>query len=211
MKKINIIIVDDHALFRSGLITLLSDVEEIGNIYEASNGKIFLEMLDEFEIDMALMDISMPEMDGVEATIKSLKKQEDLKIIALSMFSEEEYYFKMVHAGVRGFLIKDSTINEVQEAIRIVNKGGNYFSQEILYKLIKNGHELKKAEESLSEREIEILTLVCQGFSNQEIADQLFLSKRTVDKHRGNILTKTNCRNTASLVVYAIKWDLINL
>ena len=211
MQKNNIIIVDDHALFRSGLITLLSDLEETGNIHEASNGKIFLDMIDTMDIDIVLMDISMPEMDGVEATIKSLEKQPDLNIIALSMFSDEEYYFKMINAGVKGFLIKDSTIDEVREAIRIVAKGGNYFSQEILYKLIKNGPELIKSDETLSEREIEILTLICQGFSNQEIAEKLFLSKRTIDKHRANILDKTQCRNTASLVVYAIKWDLVKL
>jgi len=127
------------------------------------------------------------------------------------MYSEEEYYFKMINAGVKGFLIKDSTINEVREAIRIVANGGNYFSQEILYKLIKKGPELNKNDETLSERETEILTLICRGESNQEIADKLFLSKRTVDKHRANILDKTNCRNTACLVVYALKWDLVKL
>jgi len=211
MKKNNIIIVDDHALFRSGLITLLSDLEETGSIYEASNGKIYLNMIDDINIDIVLMDISMPEMDGIEATIKSLIKQPDLKIIALSMFSDEEYYFKMINAGVKGFLIKDSTIDEVRAAIRIVAKGGNYFSQEILYKMIKNGSELSKAEETLSERETEILSLICQGFSNQEISEKLFLSKRTIDKHRANILDKTNCHNTASLVVYAIKWGLVEL
>jgi len=211
MQKNNIIIVDDHALFRIGLITLLSDLEEIGTIYEASNGKIYLNMIDDIDVDIVLMDISMPEMDGIEATMKSLIKQPDLKIIALSMFSDEEYYFKMINAGVKGFLIKDSTIDEVREAIRIVAKGGNYFSQEILYKMIKNGSELSKAEETLSERETEILSLICQGFSNQEIAEKLFLSKRTIDKHRANILDKTNCHNTASLVVYAIKWGLVEL
>jgi len=211
MQKNNIIIVDDHALFRSGLITLLSDLEEIGTIYEASNGKIYLNMIDDISVDIVLMDISMPEMDGIEATIKSLIKQPDLKIIALSMYSDEEYYFKMINAGVKGFLIKDSTIDKVREAIRVVAKGGNYFSQEILYKMIKNGSELSKAEEALSERETEILSFICQGFSNQEIAEKLFLSKRTIDKHRANILDKTNCHNTASLVVYAIKWGLVEL
>ncbi len=211
MQKNNIIVVDDHALFRSGLITLLSDLEEVGNIYEAPNGKVFLQMINENDIDIALMDISMPEMDGVEATIKSLQLQPEIKIIALSMFSEEEYYFKMINAGVKGFLIKDSTIDEVHEAIRVVGKGGNYFSQEILYRLIKKGSEFQKVEESLSDRESEILEFICQGHSNQEIADQLFLSKRTVDKHRANILEKTTCKNTACLVVYAIKWGLVKL
>ncbi len=211
MQKINIIVVDDHALFRSGLITLLSDLEEIESIYEASNGKAFIDMLNSIEVDIVLMDISMPEMDGIEATIKSVEQKPDLKIIALSMFSDEEYYFKMINAGVKGFLIKDSTIDEVREAISIVAKGGNYFSQEILYHLIKKGTGLSKAEEALSERETEILTLICKGFSNQEIADKLFLSKRTIDKHRANILDKTHCHNTASLVVYAIKWGLVEL
>lgn len=211
MQKYNIIIVDDHSLFRSGLIILLSDLEEIGTVYEASNGKIFLEMIDKIDVDIVLMDISMPEMDGVEASLKSLEKHPELKIIALSMFSDKEYYFKMINSGVKGFLIKDSTIDEVREAILVVAKGGNYFSQEVLCLLIKNGAELAKIEEALSERESEILCLICKGLSNQEIADKLFLSKRTVDKHRANILDKTHCRNTASLVVYAIKWGLVNL
>lgn len=129
------------------------------------------------------------------------------------MFGDENYYTRMVEAGASGFLPKDSSIDEVLEAIRCVCEGGTYFSDTILSTLSTQLHseENSEAEENLSTRELEILLAVCQGLSNQEIADQLFISKRTVDKHRANILEKTGCKNTASLVVYAIKHSLVDL
>lgn len=212
--KIKIIIVDDHVLFRNGLVLLLNSNVDFEVIAEASNGKEFLEILKEMTPDIVLMDISMPEMDGVKATELAIEKNPELKIITLSMFGDEEYYYKMMDAGACAFLLKESDIDEVYSAIYNVMDGNSFFSKELLQNLISNFkdedsvHDLVK---ELSEREIEITVLVCDGLSNQEIAEKLFLSKRTVEKHRANILTKLNLKNTASLVMFAIKNKLVNL
>jgi DNA-binding NarL/FixJ family response regulator len=213
MDKTRIIIADDHQLFRNGLKILLSAFPEFEVTAEASNGEEFLRLIRSVPADVALMDINMPETDGIEATRKGLKINSSLKVIALSMYGEEEYYYKMVDAGARGFLLKDSDISEVKEAILTVMKGGSFFSQELLYNVIQKikhrEHESKAA--SLSKREKEILIKICEGLSNQEIADTLFISKRTVDKHRANLLGKTSSKNTASLILYAIKNKLIEI
>ncbi len=159
------------------------------------------------------MDISMPEMDGVEATSKITSQYPDIKVIALSMYGEEEYYYRMIDAGAKGFILKDSDISDVREAITTVYKGGNYFSQELLYHVIRKikSRENEVKSSSLSKREKEILLKICEGLSNHEIADALFISKRTVDKHRANLLSKTNSKNTASLILYAIKHRIIEI
>ena len=213
MDKIRIIIADDHQLFRNGLKILLNAFPEFEVVGEASNGAEFLSLLKNTKADIALMDINMHEMDGIEATRKGLKINPEINIIALSMYGEEEYYYKMVDAGAKGFLLKDSDISEVKEAIVTVKKGGSYFSQELLYHVIQKikhrEHESKSA--NLSKREKEILFKICEGFSNQEIAETLFISKRTVDKHRANLLGKTNSKNTASLILFAIRNKLIEI
>jgi DNA-binding NarL/FixJ family response regulator len=213
MEKIKIIIADDHQLFRNGLKILLDSFPEFEVVGEASNGEEFLKMIKNVKADIALMDINMPELDGVDATRRGLKICPELNIIALSMYGEEEYYYKMVDAGAKGFLLKDSDISEVQEAINTVIKGGSYFSQELLYYVIQKikhrEHESKSA--NLSKREKEILLKICEGLSNQEIAETLFISKRTVDKHRANLLGKTNSKNTASLILFAIRNKLIEI
>jgi DNA-binding NarL/FixJ family response regulator len=213
MEKIRIIIADDHQLFRNGLKILLNSFPEFEVIGEASNGEEFLRLIKTINADIALMDINMPEMDGIDATRKGLKINPSINIIALSMYGEEEYYYKMVDAGAKGFLLKDSDIYEVKEAILTVIKGGSYFSQELLYHVIQKikhrEHENKSA--NLSKREKEILMKICEGLSNQEIAEALFISKRTVDKHRANLLGKTNSKNTASLILFAIRNKLIEI
>ncbi|HNY52163.1 MAG TPA: response regulator transcription factor [Bacteroidales bacterium] len=213
MEKIRIIITDDHQLFRNGLKILLNAFPEFEVTGEASNGEEFLRVLKESPADVALMDINMPEMDGIEATRKGLKLCPDIDIIALSMYGEEEYYYKMVDAGAKGFVLKDSDISEVKEAILTVIKGGSYFSQELLYHVIQKikHRENESRSANLSRREKEILLKICEGLSNQEIADALFISKRTVDKHRANLLGKTNSKNTASLILFAIRNKLIEI
>lgn len=212
MEQIKITLVDDHTLFRNGLKILLAATPEIKVISEAANGKEFLEIIEQELPHIVLMDINMPVMDGVEATHEAMEKHPDLKIIALSMFGEEDYYYRMINAGVKGFLLKNSEINEVIEAIKQVNKGNSYFSQELLYNVIKSFKPHKEVETelaALSKRELQVLEEICKGLSNQEIADNLFISKRTVDKHRANLLSKTNSKNTANLIMYAIKNKLI--
>ncbi|MFV0376099.1 MAG: response regulator [Mangrovibacterium sp.] len=210
----NIYLVDDHTLFRNGLRILLNTLENYHVAGEAANGQEFLDLLDHEVPDVVLLDIDMPVMDGITAAKRALEKFPELKIITLSMYGEEDYYYKMVDAGVKGFLLKNSDMTEVKTAIETVVDGGNYFSSELLQTLVnslRTSSKLREPQADLSEREIEILILICQGLSNQEIADQLFISKRTVDKHRANILEKSECKNTAQLVMYAIKKQLVEI
>ncbi len=213
-KVYNIIIVDDHALFRNGLKLLLNTSPKFKVIAEASNGKEFINLLSIVPVDIVLLDIQMPEMNGIEAAQIALKNCPNLKIITLSMYGDEEYYYKMVNLGVCGFLMKDSDIEEVFKALNSVIEGKNYFSQELLQNIIKNIHGNNPDEivlKNLTQREIEIIQLICQGYSNMEIGEKLFLSKRTVEKHRANIMEKTNTNNTASLVMFAIKYNIVKI
>ena len=211
-----IILVDDHSLFRNGLRGLLERNEGFRVVGEASSGEEFLSLLEQesFAADIVFMDFSMPGLDGAQTTERALARCPDLRIITLSMFGEESYYSRMVEAGARGFLLKDSDIGDVLEAIAAVMGGGSYFSPRLLSSLTGRMHAREHdelADDQLSLREREILVAVCRGLSNQEIADELFISKRTVDKHRANILEKTGCKNTANLVVYAIKRGLVEI
>lgn len=213
-RPLKLMIVDDHSLFRNGLRLLLKSFYPDALIAEASNGHEFLENLEKTKPDLVFMDINMPVMDGVEATLQSMSLIPELKIIALSMFGDEAYYFRMIQAGAKGFLLKNSEMEEVIEAIEIVLEGNNYFSKELLFSVIKNFRQTldpESGQQYLSDREMEILKLICQGLSNQEISEKLFISKRTVDKHRSNIMEKTNSKNTAQLVIQSIKNKWIEL
>ena len=207
MRKINVYLVDDHSLFREGLRFLLSNLDFVDEVYEAENGKQFIDGLKGRQVDVALLDIEMPEMNGMEAAHKALGINPELKIIALSMYSDESYYSSMIEAGANGFLLKNSNFSEVKKAIIDICEGRNYFSIEILQSIVNriNKKSTKPENNELTEREIDVLYQICKGRSNPEIAEVLSISKRTVDKHRENLLQKTNSRNTANLVVFAIK------
>jgi len=213
-----ILLVDDHTLFRNGLRTLLNTVPGLEVSGEASDGREMLDALVADMPDIVLLDIEMPVMNGIAAAEEALRRYPELKVIILSMYGEEDYYFKMVSLGVKGFLLKNSRIDEVTEAINTVLDGGTFFSRELLANIVGNlrpGAGAARAKEPvgeiLSERELEILLHICRGESNNEIADALFISKRTVDKHRSNILAKTGCKNTANLVMYAIRHNLVQI
>lgn len=217
MRKINIYVVDDHEMFRDGVKTLLSKTGKFEVVGEAKNGQ---QCLDEIpvETDIVLMDISMPEMNGIEASQKLTEKNPSLKIIALSMFGDEEYYYKMIHSGVKGFVLKESGSKELVEAISEVYSGQNYFSQELLRNIIVGFGEKhtiknnKKQEEiSFSKRELEIIQQICQGLSNKEIANELHISLRTVESHKSKLLQKTGSKNSIGLVMYAIKNNIISV
>ncbi len=214
MEAIRVILVDDHNLFRNGLKLLLSGCDNINVIAEASNGAELLSVLEKTLADVILIDIEMPVMNGTEASRAVIEKYPDLKIISLSMYGEEEYYYRMIDAGVKGFILKNSEITEVIKAIEIVMKGGTYFSSEVLYNVVKNIKTVSKISGNpafISKREKEVLEQICKGLSNQEIADTLFISKRTVEKHRARLLSKTSTKNTAQLVMYAIENKLTDL
>jgi DNA-binding NarL/FixJ family response regulator len=212
MNRISVYIVDDHQLFRQGLKLLLSNLDFIETIYEAENGLQFIEKLSANKVDIALLDIEMPVMNGIEAAKKAIEINPNIKIIALSMYSDKNYYLSMIEAGACGFLLKNSSFQEVEKAIFDVYQGKSYISIEILNEILKNppkGNGPKP--ETLTERETEVLLLICKGLTNNEIADQLMVSKRTIDKHRENLLLKTQSKNTANLVVFAIKYGYLNL
>jgi len=215
MKTHKLVIVDDHKLFRNGLRLILESCTGISISYEASNGYDFLKKLDEkYNNEIILMDIDMPEMNGIEATQKAVEKYPGIKIIALSMYGDEEYYFQMIDAGVKGFLLKDSEVDEVIRALDTVDSGGTYFSDKLLFNIVKNIKKIKsinKIKQELSDRENEILYHICKGLPNHEIAHLLNISKRTVDKHRQHILEKTGTGNTAGMVAYAIKNKIVEL
>ena len=210
---VRIALVDDHTLFRTGLKGLLMQREGFEVVADVGSGEEFLAQLPALDVDVVFMDISMPGIDGSETTRRALQLRPNLKVITLSMYGDDHYYTLMVESGASGFLLKDSDIEEVYNAIDSVQSGDSYFSSALLGSLTRNmsmaSVDVPSDEDALSDREIEILVEVCRGLSNQEIADKLFISKRTVDKHRANILDKTGCKNTANLVVYAIKNHLV--
>ena len=209
-KEIKIALVDDHALFRNGLRGLIDGNQGCRIVAEASDGDEFLKNEIAMSADVVFMDIAMPILSGDKATALALERNPNLKIICLSMFGEEKYYSSMVEAGAKGFLLKDSSIEEVFDAIEAVTNNDEYICKEVLQAL-SDAMRRNEDIEVLSEREMDVLLGICRGLSTQEIADKLFLSKRTVDTHRANILEKTGSKNTASLVVYAIKNNLVEV
>lgn len=213
MNEISVCLVDDHQLFREGMKLLLEKLPFIREVREASSGQEFLDSLPGDVPDVVFMDIEMPGISGIETTRQALEQYPDMHVIALSMYGEEAYYTKMISAGVKGFLLKNSSIHEVEDAIVNVVEGKNYFSQEVVTGLVQGLTRKKKSggRGDLSDREVEVLIHICKGYSNKEIADTLFLSKRTVDKHRENILLKTGAKNTAGLVMYAIQSGIIDM
>jgi DNA-binding NarL/FixJ family response regulator len=209
MKKPDIIIVDDHLIFRQGLKSLLAIENVAAVIGEASNGKEFIELLSNLRPDLVLLDIDMPHMNGMEAAQKALKIMPDLKIIVFTMFGDEEYYYRMIDLGVKGFILKSSGINELEKAIREVMIGESYFSNELLRKIINNfGRKtpVKPIENiGLTSREMDVLRHICLGFTNEEMAQKLFIIAKKVKSHRSKLLEKTGCKNTPGLILFAIK------
>jgi DNA-binding NarL/FixJ family response regulator len=209
---VHIVIVDDHELFRDGLKLVLSQINSVFRISECRNGQEFLDTL-EFKVpDIVLMDINMPVLNGRETTKRALELHPDLKIIAVTMYGEENYYMQMIESGVKGIILKKSGKFELEQAITEVLDGGSFFSQEIMKKMAKrlNRKSIDKFE-TLTEREMEILVKICNGFVNNEIADMLYISPKTVEVHKTNIFRKTGVKNSAQLVIYAIKKGLIEI
>lgn len=207
MEQISAIIVDDHKIFRESLTYVLESQASVSVIAQANNGREFLDILKHKKPDIVLLDIEMPEMDGVEATREALKIYPDLKILVLSMHNDEEFYSAMIDYGVKGFILKESDVVEVIRAVNEIIKGSLYFSQDLLLGLLKKRKENIAVD--LTTREQEVLALIAKGLSNTEIGEKLYISARTVEKHRAELLLKTESKNSISLVVYAIKNGLV--
>jgi DNA-binding NarL/FixJ family response regulator len=215
-KTHKIIVVDDHKLFRDGLMFVIKQMDNLEVIAEASNGIEFLEIIETQKPDLVLMDISMPELDGIKATQQATEKYPGIKILAISMYCDEEYYYQMIQAGVMGFVLKESGKNELETAITTVLNGENYFSQKLLREIIVNMNSPAKSKKlqhtsdnNLTKRELEVLQCISEGLSNAQIAEKLFISIRTVEGHKSNLISKTGVKNTISLVMYALKHNLV--
>lgn len=210
---IKLIITDDHTMFRESIGKMLSLKNIAQVIAEASNGKELLALLDAHKPDLVLMDIAMPEMDGIETTKKAIEKQPGLKVLTLSSFGDEQYYFNMVDAGAKGFVLKNASMAELEKAIKEVANGGSWFSSELLQKVILHisSKPKKQIESDLSARELEILKLICENLTNEQIADKINLSYDTIKWHRANILSKTGCNNAVGLLLYALKNKIIEI
>lgn len=215
--KIKVLLIDDHHLVRKGIRLLLEDTEDIEVVGEAGNGKEGLEKMKELQPDLALVDISMPEMNGIEMVGEAKKQFPQVKSLILSMHNSEEYILQSLEAGAYGYILKDSTQEDMLRAIREVSKGERFFSGAVT-NLIINAymnlnkqvqHQSDKKKTSLSDREKEIIALLIDGLNSKEIAEKLDLSVRTVDNHRANIMKRLQVRNTAELVKIAVEEGLI--
>jgi len=210
MDIIRLIIADDHEIFRKGLRIILNELDEVKVIAEAQNGNEVFEILKHQKADLILMDIRMPVMDGIEATRKMSEKYPDIKVVALTMFEEISYFNQMIEAGAQGFLLKKTNKDELQRAINQVMEGENYFSEEFISNVNRNQRPASRIVGiELTDREQEVLELICKGMSNAEISKFLGVSARTVDGHRAHLLEKTGAKNSPHLVMFAIKNGLI--
>ena len=212
MNKVKIALVDDHTIFRSGLKMILSGKSNYEVVIEADNGKSLLEQVKVITPNIVLLDISMPVLDGHKTALHLKKEYPDIKILVLSMLGDENYYYKMIHAGANGFVLKNSDVDELMRAIDEVNKGNNYFSQDFLKKMVLkiNNPEID-SKLKLSDKEKEVLQFICNGYTNKEISEELCLSIKSIERYRNALLQKTHTRNTAQLVRDAIINKLIDL
>ena len=215
MEKIKIILVDDHQMFRDGVKSVLCDEENIDVIGEVGNGNDLFDLLKTKTPDLIITDISMPDISGIEVAKHVSENYPDIKILILSMHSNEEFISKALNVGANGYLPKDTNMTELLEAINTIYKGENYFNKEIsntiLKSLINKSKEESSSNKTLTKREKEIIKLVVEGLTNKEIADKLCISIRTVDSHKNNIMQKLNLKSSVELVKYAIKNKLANL
>jgi len=208
-KKNRIIIADDHALFRQGLKLILLELEAMEVIADVANGKELVEVVSIMKPDLIIMDINMPLLNGIEASRILGKNHPDIPILVVSMYGDEQYYNSVIENGVRGFILKTADNAELKAAVRAILNGKTYFSQELLLGMIRNRQTPSNI--SLTSRELEILELICQGSGTSEISGRLFLSERTVENHKASLFAKTGCKNSLSLVIFAVKNNMVTL
>ncbi len=218
MKIITLGIADDHELFRKGFISMLMMHPQYKFVLEAGNGQELLDKLEEVTPDIIFMDLQMPIMDGIQATELALERYPNIKIIVVSMFNEDRFVIHMLEKGVQGYLLKDSSPDEVEKAIQRVSEEGFYYNDFVSKAMhrkmahrVPNKHPFfpNACNITLSPREQEVLQLICDGLSTVEIGEKLFISVRTVEGHRLRVLEKTGTKSTPAAVSYAYKNHLI--
>lgn len=208
-----ILIADDHQMFVDGLKSLLEDEREICVVGEAKNGQEVLDHCKDAEVDLVIMDINMPVMDGIQASKELSKRHPFIKILGLSMYNDRDYISDMLKAGALGYILKNTGKENLVEAINTIQSGASYLGAEVSNTLLsgfmKNQTRAKQHPEKLSEREREVLECIASGLTTHEIGEKLFISKNTVETHRKNLLYKLKARNTAELINNAYKQRLI--
>lgn len=214
MNKIKVLIADDHKIFRDGIRSILEKEKDLEVVDEAANGREVLERLESTKVDVIILDLDIGKPTGIEVTSIISEKYPDVKVLILSMIGLHDFVIQALETGATGYILKNTGKDEVITAIRSVAKGDSYFSKEVSSILVEQLHKprtIKKRPEGipLTAREIEVLQLIAQEFSNPEIARKLFISIRTVDTHRRNLLEKLGLKNTAGLVKYAISKGLV--
>lgn len=208
---IKVLLVDDHEMVRLGVSAYLSVQEDIEVIAQAENGKIGVEKALELKPDIILMDLVMPVMDGIEATKEILSKWKEAKIIIVTSFIDDEKVYPAINAGAKSYLLKTSSASEIAQAIRDTYRGEGVFEKEVSEKL-EHRHEVEeefRLFEELTSREKEVLLLIAQGKSNQEIADECFITLKTVKTHVSNILSKLQVEDRTQATIYAFKHHLV--
>ncbi len=217
MAHIKVAIADDHKIFRSGVINTLIPYENIRFVFEADDGLHLLQNMETQQPDVILMDLKMPNMDGIEATIKVKEKYPDVKVIILTMYEDDNFIVHLVENGANAYLLKNAEPEEIYEAICTTFEKGFYFNDNVNLALLKkvlhkNKQQFKptlKNEIQLNDREQEVLMLICNELTTQEISEQIFLSPRTVEGIRQKLLEKINVKNSVGLVLYAFRNGLI--
>lgn len=214
MDKLRILIADDHHILLDGLKVLLQKQKDIEVVGMFSDGKSVLEALPNLQVDLALLDINMPKMNGHELMLYIRDQYPNLKVIVLSMYDDVGHIMEMVEAGASGYLLKNITDKELLEAIRTVVAGKLYFSSEVSEKITTLAvQQQRRSEENneprLTEREVEILRLIASEYSNAQIAGQLYISERTVETHRKNMLRKTKNKTIVGLLKYAMEKNIL--
>jgi DNA-binding NarL/FixJ family response regulator len=209
-KKIRLLVADDHAIVRDGIVSLLAKEQAIHVVCTASGGYEVLEIISKNEIDVCILDINMPGLDGIETAKLIRQRKPETRIIMLTTYNDREIISELVHAGVSGYMLKNSDKEELVEAINKVMRGRHYFSDEV-EKIILEGLTEKKNTEviPLTDRELEVVQLLAREYTNDEIAAELHISYRTVETHRKNIMQKTKSGNLAGLIKYAYSKGLI--
>jgi two-component system, NarL family, nitrate/nitrite response regulator NarL len=213
MKPIRVLITDDHKLVIDGLKAMIQGISELDFVGECRSGIETLKFLEYIKTDVALMDIDMPEMNGIEATKKIKQLYPGIKVLILTMHDEKSMIENLMEIGADGYILKNSDRKELIKAINSVHSGNKYFSDDVIQALNRKEDTIglnSNNLDMLTEREIEIIKLVCEGLSNKEIGEQLDISHRTVDTHRNNILKKIEANNTAGLIRFAMKNGLIS-